>query len=46
MLRYFAALDLPPVVLKEDTKQKVVRLHEPLGVVDHDTGCPWRRPHH
>src|SRR5262249_50709313 len=29
-LRYFAALDLPPVVLKEDTTQKVVRQHKPL----------------
>src|SRR5262245_29623839 len=32
-LRYFAALDLPPVVLKEDTTRKVVRQHKPLGVV-------------
>src|SRR5262249_45084474 len=41
-LRYFAALDLPPVVLKEDTTQKVVRLHKPLGVVAAIT--PWNLP--
>ena len=41
-LRYFAALDLPPVVLKEDTTQKVVRLHKPLGVVAAIT--PWNFP--
>src|SRR5262249_19105074 len=38
-LRYFAALDLPPVVLKEDATQKVVRHHKPLGVVAAIT--PW-----
>jgi acyl-CoA reductase-like NAD-dependent aldehyde dehydrogenase len=32
-LRYFATLDLPPEVLKEDATQKVVRQHKPLGVV-------------
>jgi acyl-CoA reductase-like NAD-dependent aldehyde dehydrogenase len=32
-LRYFATLDLPPEVLKEDATQKVVRQHRPLGVV-------------
>jgi acyl-CoA reductase-like NAD-dependent aldehyde dehydrogenase len=32
-LRYFAALDLPTEVLKEDATQKVVRQHKPLGVV-------------
>ena len=41
-LRYFAALDLPPVVLKEDTTQKVVRQHKPLGVVAAIT--PWNLP--
>ena len=41
-LRYFAALDLPPVVLKEDTMQKVVRQHKPLGVVAAIT--PWNFP--
>src|SRR6516165_8795524 len=41
-LRYFAALDLPPVVLKEDTTQKVVRLHKPLGVVA--AIMPWNLP--
>src|SRR5262245_11172569 len=41
-LRYFAALDLPPVVLKEDAKQKVVRQHKPLGVVAAIT--PWNLP--
>jgi acyl-CoA reductase-like NAD-dependent aldehyde dehydrogenase len=33
VLRYFATLDLPLEVLKEDATQKVVRLHKPLGVV-------------
>jgi acyl-CoA reductase-like NAD-dependent aldehyde dehydrogenase len=32
-LRYFAALDLPTEVLKEDATQKVFRQHKPLGVV-------------
>jgi acyl-CoA reductase-like NAD-dependent aldehyde dehydrogenase len=41
-LRYFATLDLPPVVLKEDTTQKVVRLHKPLGVVA--AIMPWNLP--
>src|SRR5262245_22450905 len=42
LLRYFAAFDLPPVVLKEDTTQKVVRQHKPLGVVAAIT--PWNFP--
>ncbi|MBV8402439.1 MAG: aldehyde dehydrogenase family protein [Acetobacteraceae bacterium] len=42
LLRYFAALDLPPVVLKEDTTQKVVRQNKPLGVVAAIT--PWNLP--
>jgi acyl-CoA reductase-like NAD-dependent aldehyde dehydrogenase len=33
VLRYFATLDLPLEVLKEDGTQKVVRLRRPLGVV-------------
>jgi acyl-CoA reductase-like NAD-dependent aldehyde dehydrogenase len=33
VLRYFATLDLPLEVLKEDGTQKVVRQHRPLGVV-------------
>jgi acyl-CoA reductase-like NAD-dependent aldehyde dehydrogenase len=33
VLRYFATLDLPLEVLKEDDTQKVVRQHRPLGVV-------------
>ncbi len=41
-LRYFAALDLPPEVLKEDATQKVVRQHKPLGVVAAIT--PWNFP--
>src|SRR5215813_1248431 len=41
-IRYFAALDLPTMVLKEDTTQKVVRLHKPLGVVAAIT--PWNFP--
>jgi acyl-CoA reductase-like NAD-dependent aldehyde dehydrogenase len=42
VLRYFAALDLPLEVLKEDTKQKVVRQYRPLGVVAAIT--PWNLP--
>src|SRR5262249_38005638 len=42
LLRYFAALDLPPGVLKEDTTQKVVRHHKPLGVVAAITA--WNLP--
>jgi acyl-CoA reductase-like NAD-dependent aldehyde dehydrogenase len=41
-IRYFAALDLPPEVLKEDATQKVVRQHKPLGVVAAIT--PWNFP--
>jgi acyl-CoA reductase-like NAD-dependent aldehyde dehydrogenase len=41
-LRYFATLDLPPEVLKEDATQKVVRQHKPLGVVAAIT--PWNVP--
>jgi acyl-CoA reductase-like NAD-dependent aldehyde dehydrogenase len=41
-LRYFATLDLPPEVLKEDATRKVVRQHKPLGVVAAIT--PWNVP--
>jgi acyl-CoA reductase-like NAD-dependent aldehyde dehydrogenase len=41
-LRYFATLDLPPKVLKENATQKVVRQHKPLGVVAAIT--PWNFP--
>jgi acyl-CoA reductase-like NAD-dependent aldehyde dehydrogenase len=41
-LRYFATLDLPMEVLKEDSTQKVVRQHKPLGVVAAIT--PWNFP--
>src|SRR5262249_1176485 len=39
---YFATLDLPPEVLKEDATRKVVRQHTPLGVVAAIT--PWNLP--
>jgi acyl-CoA reductase-like NAD-dependent aldehyde dehydrogenase len=39
VIRYFARLDLPLEVLKEDATQKVVRQHRPLGVVAAIT--PW-----
>src|SRR5262245_59578107 len=41
-LRYFATLDLPPEVLKEDATQKVVRQRKPLGVVA--AIAPWNLP--
>src|SRR5262249_14899934 len=41
-MRYFATLDLPTEVLKEDGTQKVVRQHKPLGVVAAIT--PWNFP--
>src|SRR5215813_7015057 len=41
-LRYFAALDLPTEVLKEDATQKVVQMRKPLGVVAAIT--PWNLP--
>jgi acyl-CoA reductase-like NAD-dependent aldehyde dehydrogenase len=41
-LRYFATLDLPSEVLKEDSTRKVVRHHKPLGVVAAIT--PWNFP--
>jgi acyl-CoA reductase-like NAD-dependent aldehyde dehydrogenase len=42
IIRYFATLDLPPTVLKEDATTKVVRQHKPLGVVAAIT--PWNLP--
>jgi acyl-CoA reductase-like NAD-dependent aldehyde dehydrogenase len=42
VLRYFATLDLPLEVLKEDVTQKVVRQHRPLGVVA--AIIPWNLP--
>ena len=41
-IRYFATLDLPTEVLKEDAARKVVREHKPLGVVAAIT--PWNFP--
>ena len=41
-IRYFATLDLPTEVLKEDATQKVVRQHKPLGVFAAIT--PWNFP--
>jgi len=41
-LRYFATLDLPLEVLKEDSSRKVVRQRRPLGVVAAIT--PWNFP--
>jgi acyl-CoA reductase-like NAD-dependent aldehyde dehydrogenase len=32
-IRYFASLDLPPKVLKDDDEQKIVQRQDPLGVV-------------
>src|SRR5262249_32060211 len=41
-MRYFATLDLPTEVLKEDATQKVVRQHKPLGVAAPTP--PWTSP--
>ena len=41
-LRYFATLDLPAEVLREDGTRKVIRQHRPLGVVAAIT--PWNLP--
>src|SRR5262245_5010218 len=41
-LRYFATLDLPLEVLKEDAAQKVIQQYRPLGVVAAIT--PWNLP--
>ena len=42
VMRYFASLDLPLQVIKEDEGQKIVRQHTPLGVVAAIT--PWNFP--
>jgi acyl-CoA reductase-like NAD-dependent aldehyde dehydrogenase len=42
VLRYYATLDLPLEMLKEDDAQKVFRQHRPLGVVAAIT--PWNLP--
>jgi len=42
ILRILAALDLPPKVLKEDAKEKIVEHRTPLGVVAAIT--PWNFP--
>src|SRR5262245_52351942 len=42
VLRYFATLDLPLEVLKEDAAQKVVQQYRPLGVVA--AIMPWNLP--
>ncbi len=41
-LRYFASLDLPDKVLKDDDETKIVLQHSPLGVVAAIT--PWNFP--
>jgi acyl-CoA reductase-like NAD-dependent aldehyde dehydrogenase len=42
VIRYFASLDLPLKVIKEDEKQKIFRQNIPLGVVAAIT--PWNFP--
>jgi acyl-CoA reductase-like NAD-dependent aldehyde dehydrogenase len=42
VIRYYAALDLPIKVLKEDAAQKIVQQHMPLGVVA--AIMPWNVP--
>lgn len=42
LIRYFASLDLPMTVLKEDETQKVVQQRRPLGVVA--AIMPWNFP--
>jgi acyl-CoA reductase-like NAD-dependent aldehyde dehydrogenase len=42
LIRYFASLDLPLQVIKEDEKQKIFRQYTPLGVVAAIT--PWNFP--
>jgi acyl-CoA reductase-like NAD-dependent aldehyde dehydrogenase len=42
VIRHYATLDLPNKVLKEDTRQKIVRQHIPLGVVA--AIVPWNFP--
>lgn len=42
IIRYYATLDLPNRVLKENSRQKIVRQHSPLGVVA--AIVPWNFP--
>ena len=42
MIHAFAAMELPPKILREDATQKIVQLHTPLGVVAAIT--PWNFP--
>jgi acyl-CoA reductase-like NAD-dependent aldehyde dehydrogenase len=42
MIRYYASLDLPLTVLKDDDQRKVVQQRTPLGVVA--TITPWNFP--
>jgi acyl-CoA reductase-like NAD-dependent aldehyde dehydrogenase len=42
VIRYYAGLDLPLDVIKEDAAQKVVRQYKPIGVVAAIT--PWNFP--
>jgi acyl-CoA reductase-like NAD-dependent aldehyde dehydrogenase len=41
-IRYFASLRLPPMVLKEDAKRRIVQERVPLGVIAAIT--PWNVP--
>jgi acyl-CoA reductase-like NAD-dependent aldehyde dehydrogenase len=41
-IRYFASLDLPPKVLREDAKRRIVQERVPLGVIAAIT--PWNVP--
>ena len=41
-LRYFASLDLPDKVLRDDADSKIIQQHSPLGVVAAIT--PWNFP--
>ena len=41
-IRYFASLDLPPMVLREDAKRRIVQERVPLGVIAAIT--PWNVP--
>ena len=42
IIRYYATVDLPNEVLKEDSRQRIVRQHIPLGVVA--AIVPWNFP--
>ena len=41
-IRYFASLDLPPIVLRQDAKRRIVQERVPLGVIAAIT--PWNVP--